>query len=79
MLQVCKGSLAGMLIFWVIGIGPLCWILRDGLGPEAVESHGLVAVIRFLFTFYWGPVLAALSVLYLLCSVRGRRNGAART
>lgn len=68
----CKSLVGGALISWVVGIGPLCWILRDGLGPRSVDSHGLVAVVRFLFTFYWGPVLAGLSVLYLLCSVRGR-------
>ena len=55
----------GLLVTWVIGVGPLCWILRDGLGPNAVESHGGWAVARFLMTFWWGPVLAALVLLRL--------------
>ena len=40
-------------------------VLNDGLGPNAVDSHGLHAVTRFCFTFYWGPVLAALIALRL--------------
>jgi hypothetical protein len=24
------------------------WVLRDGLGPDAIESHGLIAIQRFL-------------------------------
>lgn len=42
--------------FWVMGLGPIIWILRDGLGPDAVESHGMEALRRFLLTFYWGPI-----------------------
>ena len=58
-------ALDGVVLFWALGIGPLCWILRDGLGPGAVDSHGAHAVVRFLLTFYWGPVLAALIALRL--------------
>lgn len=75
----CRSLLGGALILWVVGIGPLCWILRDGLGPRSVDSHGLASVVRFLFTFYWGPVLAVLTVLYLLCAVRERPKDSART
>jgi hypothetical protein len=57
--------LDGLLVTWVVGVGPLCWILRDGLGPNSVESHGGWAVARFLLTFWWGPVLAALLLLRL--------------
>jgi hypothetical protein len=32
--------LAGVLLVWLILLGPICWILRDGLGPNAVDSEG---------------------------------------
>ena len=38
------------------------WILRDGLGPEAVESGGVEALSRWFWCFYSGPAL-------LLCIV----------
>ncbi len=31
------------------------WVLRDGLGSDAIDSHGLIAVQRFLKGF--GPML----------------------
>src|SRR4051794_37857313 len=55
------------LVVWVAAIGPLCWTLRDGLGPDSVESHGAHAVARFLFTFYWGPVLVVRVALAISC------------
>jgi hypothetical protein len=54
--------LDGLLLIWIL-IGPICWILRDGLGPDSVASHGLHAVVRFLLTFYWGALFAALAIL----------------
>ena len=27
--------------------GFYCWMLRDGLGPDAIPSHGMVAIQRF--------------------------------
>lgn len=51
------------ILLWVVAIGPFCWIMRDGLGPDSVESHGAHAVVRFLGTFYWGPVLLVLLAL----------------
>ncbi len=26
----------------------MCWTMRDGMGPDSVESHGMTAVLRFL-------------------------------
>ncbi len=52
-----------LLICWVIVAGPFCWLLRDGLGPSAVESHGWTAVGQFLLTFSWGPSLLVLGGL----------------
>ena len=46
----------GILILFV---WPFAWILRDGLGPSAVESHGLQAAIHAFWTFYTGPLTLA--------------------
>jgi hypothetical protein len=52
--------LDGILVARVSGFGPICWIVRDGLGPNSVDSTGSLAVARFLMTFWWGPAVAAL-------------------
>jgi hypothetical protein len=66
MRQAIAAVLDALLMFWALAIGPFCWILRDGLGPGSVDSHGWYAVARFLMTFYWGPTLALLLALRLL-------------
>lgn len=33
------------------------WIMRDGLGPEAVDSDGFEALSRWFWCFYSGPAL----------------------
>ena len=62
---IATAVLDGLLVFRVLVAAPFCWLLRDGLGPDAVDSHGLHAVARFGLTFYWGPVLAVLLGLRL--------------
>ena len=61
-----------VLIAWLF-VGPLAWILRDGLGPDSVPSHGMEAVFRFLTAFYWGPVALGLVALALIFRCRNRR------
>jgi cytochrome c oxidase subunit IV len=56
--------LAGLLAWSMLGA--LVWVLRDGLGPNAIESHGWEALARQFWTFYWGPVLLVLVVLLVL-------------
>ena len=56
-------------VLWVVCFGPLCWILRDGLGPNSTESHGLFAVYRLLGTCWWGPVLGILIALWVALSI----------
>jgi len=34
-------------LYMLFGSSLLEWTLRDGLGPDAVESHGLLALSRF--------------------------------
>ncbi|QDU86858.1 hypothetical protein Pla175_02110 [Pirellulimonas nuda] len=70
MRRTASAILDGLTLFWVLLVGPFCWLLRDGLGPDAGESQGVGAVVRFLLTFYWGPVAVALLAARLV--LRGR-------
>jgi hypothetical protein len=45
-LAVMKIALVIILLSWTM-MAPLAWILRDGLGPKAVDSVGVHAVGRF--------------------------------
>ncbi len=76
MLAFIRVVLGAVLIFWAVGVGPLCWILRDGLGPGSIASQGLKAVVRLFFTFYWGPILVVLSALWLVCHRRSQAREA---
>lgn len=78
MRQVIAGALYAFTLFWVAAVGPFCWLLRDGLGPDAVDSRGAGAVGRFLLTFYWGPVALALVAACLLLRARLAGRGPAR-
>jgi hypothetical protein len=65
-------------LFLVLAVGPVIWILKDGLGPEATESLGFQALNRMFWTFYWGPItsvtaLAFCGSLFWLFRL-GRRN-----
>lgn len=43
----------GVLLFFA----PICWVLRNGMGPDSTMSSGYHAVGRFLFLFVF-PVVA---------------------
>jgi len=63
LLTFFQGVTAGALIAWV-AVAPLFWILRDGLGPDAVDSEGATALGKFLFG--WGvPALVLAGFLVL--------------
>ena len=55
---IINGLLVSILCFL-----PIAWIVRDGLGPNSVESSGLEAILRCLKIFYVGPVLGLLGLL----------------
>lgn len=44
-------------------LGPLFWLVRDGLGPGAIESSGVEALRRFMADFW--PI----AVLCFFCFV----------
>ena len=86
-----KISLPGLLILVdaLLLLGLLCvaffaWILRDGLGPESVQSTGFAALGKAFMTFYAGPGILLLAAVRLLlgASIRNkqpdkRKRGAA--
>ena len=47
----------------------LCWLFKDGLGPDMIESHGMTAFLRFAEDF--GPlflesvILMGILILFL--------------
>jgi hypothetical protein len=73
-------KIAGWLLLILIAPGvPFAWILRDGLGPDAVESAGFHAVSRTFWTFYVGPliVLSLITWLVLFSTAKRREERAA--
>jgi len=63
-------------LFWFLVVGWFAWLLRDGLGPEAVTTTGTAALGRMFTTFYWGPgCLAFLVVDAIWWSRRRHRDG----
>jgi len=58
------------LLVGIIGVLPLAWILRDGLGPDSVSSTGLTALSRTFMTFYIGPAILLLASISLLLRSR---------
>jgi hypothetical protein len=71
------------LLMVAILIIPFIWILRDGLGPNARESTGVIALGKAFLTFYWGPVTLLLIlgsfVGHASCRTRGSSPGDARS
>lgn len=73
-LALCCWVCAGLMFLAISG---LAWVLRDGLGPDSVESHGWVALIRCLRQAGWsllGPVALVLAGVLLYWSDAGRAD-----
>lgn len=56
-------------------LAPFAWLLRDGLGPDSVNSTGLMAVRKMFWCFYWGPVTAVITLTTVLLAVGKRLVG----
>ncbi len=68
--QILIAILQGALFAWV-GAAPLVWILRDGLGPDAVDSGWGLSIVKFLVM--WAlPGLALAVPLFGLSRVERR-------
>ena len=57
--QVMELRKAAAVFFWTLSLIALLigaffvWILKDGLGPDAIDSHGLIALQRFGSGMAW--------------------------
>ena len=76
MRRALQALVDAMLVFAVIALAPFAWLMRDGLGPDAVESSGTQALSRCFMTFYSGPILIGLIALALLFRHAGKRKPA---
>jgi hypothetical protein len=61
--------LGAALAVWTM-TAPILWILRDGLGPEMVESTGEHAASKFLLGWGIPALLMAVSLVGLTYLVR---------
>ncbi|WP_020475537.1 hypothetical protein [Zavarzinella formosa] len=80
MTTVAKACLAGLrmgllaaLMAWAAA-APLVWIVRDGLGPDAVDSAGIQSVSKF--AVMWGLPALTLAVAVAGLTLVQRRLGA---
>lgn len=63
-----------LLGFAVIALVPFAWIMRDGLGPDAVESSGASALGRCFMTFWAGPIVVTLAVAAISLHLVARKQ-----
>jgi hypothetical protein len=50
-----------LVAFLILVVGGfLQWVLRDGLGPDAITSSGQLAYSRFINDFWPLPIIAAI-------------------
>ena len=54
------------LALWLM-VCPLMWMLRDGLGPNSVETNGWAVLRRFVPMLFVGLALSGFVVLLRLC------------
>lgn len=65
----------GMAVFsslLLLALGTWAWLLRDGLGPDSVESSGIEALRRFSSDFW--PVALLCFALFVTAFFNGRRQ-----
>jgi hypothetical protein len=68
--RILMAILQAALLAWA-ACSPLVWILRDGLGPDSVESGWAMSVFKFLVM--WGvPALSLAAPLFVLSLVDRR-------
>ena len=61
--------LIGALIAWA-SAAPLAWILRDGLGPDSVDTVGMAALAKFAAGWGTPALILALAILGLRLAER---------
>lgn len=71
--MMLRQVLLGLLLAWAAA-APLVWILRDGLGPDSVETGWIEGAFKFLVA--WGVPALALAVPLGLLTIIDRRRSA---
>src|SRR5688572_12627167 len=69
------GVMAAVSSITLIFSGWWTWLLRDGMGPDSIESQGIEALTRFLDQFWIPAVLWALLIgigLFILKATKAR-------
>ncbi len=70
-----RGFAIGIALFSLLllfALGSWAWLLRDGLGPDSIESSGTEAFLRF-FSYFWPGALLCL-VLFVIAFFIGRHQ-----
>jgi hypothetical protein len=73
-----RGLAVGIAAFsslLLLALGAWTWLLRDGLGPDSIESSGIEALRRF-FSDFWPFALLGL-VLFVIAFIIGRHQSPA--
>ena len=65
-------ALHSMAVVGVAAWALICWVLRDGLGPDSLRSTGAVAFSRFVDQFWIAPVVG-LALVAAALLLRRRR------
>ena len=68
--QLLMAILLGTLVAWA-SAAPIVWIVRDGLGPDGVDSGWAWSVVKFLVL--WGVPALILAVPWFALSRLERR------
>jgi hypothetical protein len=73
---VLRQILLGLLLAWTAAV-PVVWVVRDGLGPDSVETGWVEGAFKFL-TLWGVPALVLAVPLLVLAVVDRRRAGNTR-
>jgi len=61
---VLLGIFVGLVVY---AYGSWAWLMRDGLGPNAIETSGSAAIVRTFWCMYFGPV--SLVIVLTFCAL----------
>ncbi len=72
--SVCGIVLVVLASLFVLDGAMMCWIMRDGMGPDSIESHGMTALLRFFKEFWIAPAVALPVVIFGLWLARSPKK-----
>jgi hypothetical protein len=65
-------GLSSFSLLLLLALGAWTWLLRDGLGPDSIESSGIEALRRFSSDFW--PIAAFCFFLFGIAFLMARRQ-----